>query len=145
MEVELEESREVAAPRDDCWEVLTDPARAPEWMTAIDEASSDDEPGEGRVIHARGGLLGVHVSTQQRVHLWEPRTRYGWSGDRPFPLAIEITLTALEPERTRVDVWGHARPGRFFPVGGRMVRGAVRRQLSRSADNFQRLVERPAS
>ena len=140
MELELEASREVHAPRDRCWEILTDPGRAPEWLTIVDEASTDDAPGEGRIIHARGGLLGVHVTTRQRVHLWEPRDRYGWCGDRPFPLTIEITLTPVGQQRTRVDVRGHARPGRSFPVGGRLVRRAVRRQLSRSADNFVRVV-----
>jgi uncharacterized protein YndB with AHSA1/START domain len=140
VEIELELSRRIAAPASRCWELITAPERAPEWLTIVSEATAEGEPGLGRVIHARGGLLGVNASTTQTVHLWEPERRYGWRGEDPFPLVIECTLHEQE-QSTDFHVRAAAAPGRFLPVGRRMLRRTVRTQLSRSADRFQQLVE----
>ena len=140
MEIEFELSRRIAAPTSICWELVTDPERAPEWLTLVTSAQAEGEPGPGRVIHARGGMLGVTTSTRQVVHLWEPQRRYGWRGEEPFPLVVECTLDEADDD-TDFHVRAAADPGRFFPVGKSVVRRAARSQFSRSADRFQRLVE----
>jgi carbon monoxide dehydrogenase subunit G len=140
MEIEYDLSRSLRAPVSDCWALITDPQRTPEWLTIVSDARAEGPPGEGQVISARGGLLGITTRTRQTVHLWEPERRYGWRGDDPFPLVVECTL---EPagDGTEFRVQAAATPGRFFPVGKSVVRRAVRSQLHRSADRFQRLVE----
>jgi uncharacterized protein YndB with AHSA1/START domain len=141
VEIELELSRRIAAPASRCWELITAPERAPEWITIVSEATAEGEPGLGRVIHARGGLLGVHASTTQTVHLWQPERRYGWRGEDPFPLVIECTLDEEADRSTVFHVRAAAAPGRFLAVGRRVLHRTVRTQLSRSADRFQQLVE----
>lgn len=140
MEISHELSRELAAPPSACWRLLTDVERAPEWLTVVDSARAEGPPGEGRIIHARGGMLGISTGARQVVHLWEPERRYGWRGEEPFPLVVECTLDEIDAG-TRFAVHAHARPGRFFPVAGTVLRRAVRSHLTRSADRFQRLVE----
>ncbi len=140
MEIQYELSRSLRAPVATCWELITEPERAPEWMTLVTHAEAEGPPGLGRVINARGGLLGITTSTRQTVHLWEPERRYGWHGDDPFPLVVECTLEPLD-DGTEFRVEAGAEPGRFFPVARSVVRRAVRSQLHRSADRFQHLVE----
>jgi uncharacterized protein YndB with AHSA1/START domain len=138
--ISFELSRDLAAAPADCWQLLTDVERAPEWLTIVDEAQPEGQPGEGRVIHARGGMLGIHTDTRQVVHLWEPERRYGWRGEDPFPLTVECTLDEIDVG-TRFTVAAVAEPGRFVPVAKTVLRRAARSQLTRSADRFQRLVE----
>lgn len=140
MEIDVQLARTVAAPAADCWQLLTDPSRAHEWITIVSSARAEGEPGPGRIIHARGGLLGITTTTRQQVHLWEPERGYGWRGDDPFPLVVECRLDET-PDGTTLRLDAGADPGRFFPVGTSVVRRAVHRQLHRSADRFQQIVE----
>ena len=140
MEIEYQLSRTVNAAASECWHLLTDASRAHEWMTVISSAQAQGEPGVGRIIHARGGLLGVTTSALQTVHLWEPERRYGWRGEDPFPLVVECTLDDAD-HGTEFHVEAAADPGRFFRVGKSVVRRAVHTQLNRSGDRFQRLIE----
>lgn len=140
MEIEERVAERVRASAAACWELLTDPGRAHEWMTVVRSAWTEDEPGAGRVVHATGGLLGVSVTTRQTVHLWEPCRRYGWRGDDPFPVVVECTLDEVD-DGTELAVAAAAAPGRFFGVARPVVRRAARRQLASSARRFRRLVE----
>lgn len=140
LEMDYRHSEHVAAPAATCWELLTDPSRAHEWMTIVRSAEAEGEPGPGRVIHATGGLLGVRVRTQQTVHLWEPCRRYGWQGEDPFPLVVECTLEELAAG-TELTVEAQAAPGRFFGVGRRVLRRTAHAQVAASARRFRELVE----
>jgi carbon monoxide dehydrogenase subunit G len=140
VEIDYEATRWVAAPRHACWDLLTDPWRAHEWLTLVSSATAEGEPGVGRVIHARGGMLGISTTTEQVVHLWQPQERYGWRGDDPFPLSVEVTLREAAAD-TEFVVRATASPGGFFPVGKSVLKRALRTQFNRSADRFQRLVE----
>jgi len=140
-EIELEERRTADAPRDRCWELLTDPDRAHEWLTLVRTVRAEGGRGEGRILHGTGELLGVRMSTTQTVHLWREPEAYGWQGDDPFPMRVEIALDEESATRTVVTVRAQADPGRALGLGGPILRRAVRSTFARSADRFRRLVE----
>jgi carbon monoxide dehydrogenase subunit G len=141
---ELEESREVDAPIEACWNVLTDPALGAHWLAFADEVQAEGEPGIGQKLLAKGSLLGAPINASSEVDKFDEPRVFGWSGAKPFPTDFRFELTEIDASTTRIDSTVALDPGRFFPVGKRMAMRAVRGQVRKSADALASLIEEQA-
>jgi carbon monoxide dehydrogenase subunit G len=141
---ELEESREVDAPIETCWNVLTDPALGAHWLAFADEVQAEGEPGIGQKLIARGSLLGAPINATSEVDKFEAPRVFGWSGAKPFRTDFRFELTEVDASTTRIDSTVALDPGKYFPVGKRMAMRAVKGQVRKSADALASLIEEQA-
>jgi uncharacterized protein YndB with AHSA1/START domain len=137
----FEEERTARAPITCCWEVLTDPDRAPEWVPFVSDASAAGPPGLGRELTVTGSLLGISMDTSQTVDTWEAPHRYGWCTDEPFPTRLRVRLAEIDPSTTAITAAIEAEPGRFVAIGSRLANRTIRKQFARSADRLVALAE----
>lgn len=76
----LEVARRMAAPREDCWELLTDTERWPEWgpsVRAVESPTRFIEPGTRGRVRVPGGLWVPFRVTDCADYRW------GWRVGRP--------------------------------------------------------------
>jgi hypothetical protein len=135
------EVRTVVAPVERCFDVLTDADRAHEWLTIARTVWAEGGQGLGRRLHAEGSYLGVSLHVTQTVDVWDPPTRYGWSGDDPIPLRFRFDLDELGPARTRLEAVAVAEIDGLFSMGARLAARSLRRQFARSGDRLKQLME----
>jgi carbon monoxide dehydrogenase subunit G len=137
----FEERRVARAPIACCWEVLTDPDRAPEWVPFVSAASAHGPPGVGRELTVTGSLLGISMDTSQTVDTWDEPERYGWCADDPFPTRLRVRLAEVDASTTDITAAIEAEPGRFVAIGSRLANRTIRKQFARSADRLVELAE----
>lgn len=137
----FEESRRAHAPRAVCWQVLTDVARTPEWLTIASDVDTAGELRAGQILHARGGALGVSVDLRLTVAHLEPPTRYGWRLSDPVPVDITFDLEDLGEQVTAVRATVEADLGRRPSVRVRVAVRVLRGELARSLDQLVALSE----
>lgn len=137
----FEESRRANAPRAVCWQVLTDVARTPEWLTIASDVEAAGELRAGQTLHARGGALGVRVDLRLTVAHLEPPTRYGWRLTDPVPVDITFDLEDLDEQATSLRVTVEADLGRRPSVRVRVAVRVLRGELARSLDQLVALSE----
>ena len=111
-----------------CFAYITDPAHGTEWNTIARGVEAHGDPGVGRELAIDVGLLGITFHLPTTVTAWEEPARYRIEGQRPFPSALEARFAPV-PGGTRATCGLQAEPGRFFPVGGRLLAMGLRRQF----------------
>jgi carbon monoxide dehydrogenase subunit G len=136
----FEETREVGAPAAICWQLLTDPVHIPTWLTVASHVHSDDDPGVGRQLRARGGALGVEVELDLEVTAWDLGSRYAWRADRPIAVVVDHEL-AEDGTVCRVRTAVEADLGARRSVRARLAVRVLRGEVSRSLDRFVELAE----
>lgn len=132
----FEETRTVRGKTpEQCFEWLTNPANGTKWVSSANEVWAEGEPGVGRVIHAKAGMLGVSMDVEQVVTAWEPGERYAYEGSKPFDISFDFKLTG-EGDDTRIDAILEVDPGKFFPVGGFIVARTIKKQAEGDFDRL---------
>lgn len=137
----FEEARTVHAPREVCWDVLTDVERTPEWLTIASQVTAAGPLQTGQTLQARGGALGVDVDLRLTVaHLDRP-DRYAWQLEDPVPVVIAFALDDHDRHATRVTASVDADLGRRLSMRVRVAVRVLRGELSRSLDQLVDLSE----
>jgi uncharacterized protein YndB with AHSA1/START domain len=142
----FEREVEIDAPVEKVWQVLTDPARWPEWLPGVDSVSNvtaireggtfqwtdDDRAGQG-VIAKLEPQKYLEIVTQmgkdKDAHAFKLRPSGGFLSLREDECKVEYTLDTLE---------GGGILGRF--VAGGNPRDMLR--VKKAVHSFRRLVER---
>lgn len=139
----FEESRTAHAPREVCWDLLTDVGRTPEWLTIADRVEPAGQLRRGQTLHAAGGALGVSVDLRLTVAHLEPPARYGWQLTDPVPIDITFDLDDHhDHERaTLLRATVEADLGRRLSVRVRVAVRVLRGELARSLDQLVDLTE----
>jgi uncharacterized protein YndB with AHSA1/START domain len=137
----FEESRTAHAPRELCWQVLTDVARTPEWLTIATDVDAAGELHKGQTLHATGGALGARVDLPLTVAHLERPSRYGWRLTDPVPVDITFDLDELGDQLTSVRATVEAdlarRPSMRARVAVRVLRGELARSLDQLVDRCE--------
>lgn len=123
-----------------CFDVVTDPSRASEWVSMAQEVTAEGEPGVGRVLRINAGLLGVRIAMVATVTQWDEPTAYAYAGDKPFHQHMYFTFTEDGADTTlgcRVEF----DPGRFFRLGtARVAATTFARQFEGDLDRLVTLI-----
>ncbi|MCA9643445.1 MAG: SRPBCC domain-containing protein, partial [Myxococcales bacterium] len=117
---------EIAASREEVWEVLTDFARYPEWNPVIVSVKGDLRAGANVDIKIRQGKLAVPIPC--RMHRVEPLHDFRWRGPRSSLMAKVMGgehYFSLEPLRTLTAGAAEAGEERCVFVHGEQFRGPV--------------------
>jgi uncharacterized protein YndB with AHSA1/START domain len=136
-------SRTVAAPRDEVWDVVSDPHHLPRWWPNVQRVEEVTEDGWTNVLRTEKGKAVRADFTRVAA---EPPRRLVWQQEveeSPFEriLSRSVIELSLEPDgdrATRVSLrldQGLRGMYRFGSVG---VRRAARRQLDEALDGLQR-------
>lgn len=125
---------------EEVFDFLADPSNGPEWISAVSEAHAEGPPEVGRVLHARAGMLGLSFDVRSEVTAYERPVRYGWAGDAPFHTAFDFTLAPVD-EGTQVHGTVEVDPGRFFPVGGKLISRRLRKQFDQDVATLKRTLD----
>lgn len=139
--------RDVAAPRDHVWALLTDWRRQPEWMLdARDvEILTPQATGDGVTIRCPTRIVGFTVDDIMRVTAWQPPHRLEVVHlGRLIKGTGAFELDDLGDRTTRVVWWERIDPplGRLGALGARIVaRVWVAPLFRRSLANFAQLAE----
>jgi uncharacterized protein YndB with AHSA1/START domain len=139
--------RRVAAPREQVWDVVSDPTRLPEWwpgVARVEEASPEAwttvlTSAKGKSV--RADYTRVEASPPERL-LWRHEV-----AESPFEriLAESVTAVALEPAgdgETEVELTVRHRPRGFARLGIFQMRLAAARQLEQALEGLESVVAR---
>jgi uncharacterized protein YndB with AHSA1/START domain len=137
--------RSVAAPPEQVWSVVSDPARLPGWwpgVARVEEASPEAwttvlTSATGKVV--RADYTRVEASPPRRL-VWRHEV-----AESPFERILSESLTAvtLEPQaegRTAVELTVRHRPRGFARFGFIQMRLATARQLEQALAGLESLV-----
>jgi len=138
----------VAAPQDAVFELLSDTARYPEWVTGTDAVTRTDGPAsEGSSYDEINPVLGPwKAKTHWRVVDFEPPLRQLHStGDIPLSSHFEVVMEAApEGDATRVTMTLRGEPS-LGPIGSvfaSLMKGQVDRDNRRTVEAFAELAAR---
>lgn len=124
-----------------CFDVVTDPSRAEQWVSMATSVTAEGPAGEGRVLHIRAGLIGVSIHLEATVTTWDEPTAYAYGGEKPFHQHMAFTFTPQGGDTTmRCQV--EFDPGRFFRLGtAKVAAKTFARQFQGDLDRLVELVE----
>lgn len=125
-----------------CFDVVADPDLATEWVSMASSVTAEGEPGEGRVLHIRAGLIGVSINLEATVTTWDEPTAYAYGGEKPFHQHMRFTFTP-DGDDTTLRCQVEFDPGRFFKLGtGKVAAKTFGRQFEGDLDRLVELVQR---
>lgn len=124
-----------------CFDVVTDPTRANEWVSMASSVTAEGEPGVGRILHIKAGLIGVSINLDATVTQWDEPAAYAYGGDKPFHQHMTFTFEPAGDDTTL-----HCRvefdPGKFFKFGtGKLAAATFGKQFEGDLDRLVRLIE----
>jgi carbon monoxide dehydrogenase subunit G len=138
----------VPAPQDRVFELISDTARYPEWVTGTDAVTRTDGPArEGSTYDEVNPILGPwRAKTHWRVVEHEPPRRTVHStGDIPLSSHFEVVMeVAPEGDASRVTLTLRGQPS-LGPLGAAfasLMRGQVDRDNRRTVEAFAELATR---
>lgn len=137
----IEISETVKRPRQEVFDYITDAEKAPEWMSFADAIETDGPPALGMKATTTASLMGVKFTSENEVTAYDEPELYEVSGDKPFPLTIRYEFTAIDDDTTRVDSTIDLDPGKFFPVGGRLLIRQIEKQTKKDVANLKKKLE----
>jgi uncharacterized protein YndB with AHSA1/START domain len=148
---EVTASAVVPAPAERVFELLSDTARYPEWVTGTEAVTRTDGPArEGSTYDELNPILGPwKASTHWRVveHLPPRRSRHT-TGDIPLSSHFEVEMeVASEQDVSEVTMTLRGEPS-LGPIGAlfaRFMQGQVDRDNRRSVEAFAELAARELS
>jgi carbon monoxide dehydrogenase subunit G len=149
--LEVTASAVVPAPAERVFELLSDTARYPEWVTGTSAVTRTDGPArEGSTYDEVNPILGPwKASTSWRVVEHQPprRTRHT-TGDIPLSSHFEVVMeVASEDDVSEVTITLRGEPS-LGPIGAlfaRFMQGQVDRDNRRSVEAFAELAARELS
>ena len=139
-------ARAVRAPRDEVWEVISDPYHLPRWWPRVERVEEVQDGAWTKVmISSRGRAVRSDYTRAES----EPPRRMLWRhevDESPFErllaeATIELELEELDRERTRVRLTADQSLRGKTRFGGMMVRRATKRTLNEALDGLRRLYE----
>jgi uncharacterized protein YndB with AHSA1/START domain len=161
MSIEVHEQGTVAAPPDEIWPLVSDPARLPEWFTFAERVEVLAGEGVGQRRRQHGHWRSKPSEVDQRITAFDPPRRLAWCheaerlGGKPAPrfaasTDFEIVLEPVERDATRVSLRSVQEPAgaarglviRLF--GRRDVAQHLRRSLARLEELADRRRPAPA-
>lgn len=138
----FQETRTIAGRSpEEVFRYIEDPDNGPEWVGSAQEVRAEGEPGLGRKIYAKAGLMGVGFEVEQRVTAYEPFEHYAFAGDTPFHSTFDFAL-AEAGEDTALTATLEVDPGKFFPVGGKLIARQFKKQFVGDLDRLKKNLER---
>ena len=149
--LEVTASAVVPAPAERVFELLSDTARYPEWVTGTDAVTRTDGPArEGSTYDEVNPILGPwKASTHwQVVEHQPPRRSRHTTGDIPLSSHFEVVMeVASEQDVSEVTMTLRGEPS-LGPIGAlfaRFMQGQVDRDNRRSVEAFAELAARELS
>jgi uncharacterized protein YndB with AHSA1/START domain len=146
--LEVTASVVVPAPPDRVFELLSDTARYPEWVTGTNAVTrTDGTASEGSTYDEVNPILGPwKAGTHWRVVEYEPpRRQRHVTGDIPLASRFEVVMeTVPEGDGSRVTITLRGQPA-FGPVGAafaRLMHGQVDHDNRSSVEAFAELATR---
>ena len=125
---------------EEVFDFISDPDHGADWVSAAREVWAEGEPGEGREIHAKAGLMGVSFEAVSVVTAHERPAHYAFAGDKPFHMGFDFRLSGTD-DGTQVDATFDTDPGKFFKIGGRMVAKTLEKQFKNDLKSIKRHLE----
>jgi carbon monoxide dehydrogenase subunit G len=149
--LEVTASAIVPAPAERVFELLSDTARYPEWVTGTEAVTRTDGPArDGSTYDEVNPILGPwKASTHWRVvEHQRPRRSRHTTGDIPLSSHFEVEMeVASEQDVTEVTLTLRGKPS-LGPIGAlfaRFMQGQVDRDNRRSVEAFAELAARELS
>jgi uncharacterized protein YndB with AHSA1/START domain len=142
-------SIEIAAPVEEVWDTVMDPARLRDWVTIHRRLRHHDDgpPRVGYEMDQQLHLRGVSIDVHWRLAECTPSRHAVWEGRGPARsrARTEYTLSPQPGGGTRFDYRNefHAPLGRVGAIASRaLVRGMPEREASRTLERLRSLLER---
>lgn len=131
-----------SATPQECFDVVTDPDLATEWVSMASSVTAEGDPGEGRVLHIRARIVGVSINLDATVTTWDEPTEYAYGGEKPFHQHMRFHFTEAADDTTmRCQV--EFDPGKFFKLGtGKVAARTFGKQFEGDLDRLVDLIQR---
>lgn len=131
----------IDAPIETVFGALVNVQNNPHWIKSVSAIEMMDEPPlrVGSRFRETGGFMGVNMTDEKRVTLYEPPTAFGFEG-KFLGNATHYELEALDAERTAVRLSLTGTPPRGTPPA--MQRHVLKQAVKRMTRDLERLGER---
>lgn len=120
-----------------------DPENDPVWIGGISEAALLSEPPleKGSTVRRIASFMGKRIEYVMEVAELEPGARIVMRSVRsPFPMVVTYTFDDA-PGGTRARIRVEGNPAGFYKLAGPMMAPAVRRNITRDANELKRIME----
>jgi uncharacterized protein YndB with AHSA1/START domain len=139
--IEVEHTLEIARPREEVFDYLTDVSRLPEWQSSAESAELEGELREGARIKEVRTFMGRRATSTMEVTEYDPPRRFSLHVvEGPIEYAVEHALEAVDG-RTRVTFVGRGETKRVPRLMHGAVRRAVERQFVKDLELFKQNLE----
>jgi uncharacterized protein YndB with AHSA1/START domain len=138
--VKFEITTDIDRPVDEVFAYVTDPSRAPEWVSAIIEIKDADPPGFGSKATQVVKFLGRRFEFTSEVVEWDLNRRWAQTASQPFPIKNQVTFSP-RGTGTRLDAVLEGEVGTFFKVAEPLVTAIAKRQFASDYGNLKELLE----
>jgi hypothetical protein len=135
--LELDAQARSAAPPERVWALLADVDTWSEWAD-FDEASVESGEGPGEVRSFRRG----RTRTRERVTVFEPPRRFGYDLLSGLPIRDYHADVTLTPRDGFTQIGWHSSFRTKVPGTGWLIRSALQRFISDTAERLARAAER---
>jgi uncharacterized membrane protein len=137
---------EVAAPIEDVWKIVSDPARALSFMSGVTrwEVASDNASGLGARYRMLLRVGSAEIGGLIEVVEWDEPFDYAWTSVTGVDQRGRFRLRRTRDGRTRVEMrlaYGVAGSGPFGWIAEQLAGPTVRAHLRRTVQQLKRLVE----
>jgi hypothetical protein len=140
--VDIDLTRDMSAPADAIWTVLSDLRRLPDWLAfaaAVEDVSGDSaEPGATYTVKPRRAF---EPKTHWKIDTVEER-RQVHTSEMPMLSGVTSTIEVVDAAPAKVHVHWRGDPSNLF---GRMMRGMFQRQIQANWEKSLEDLDRLAS
>lgn len=136
----------IERPAEKVFAALTDVATHTDWARGPEEITdiSEDPVQLGTTWQQVHRLLGRKLVTSMKVNTYEQNRKFGFGSDKPFPMQILFTLTAV-PGGTELRMVSSGQPDNLFgKVTMPILARSIERQMESDLYALKALVENGA-
>jgi uncharacterized protein YndB with AHSA1/START domain len=140
--LKLEVSCEIKRPVEEVFAYLTDPAKTPEWNSAVLECRAEPQGPlhVGSKLYIVSRILGRRIEHSAEVTELVPNRKLAHRATSPFPLEATY-LTEPMAGGTKVLVTTVGEPGGFFKLAGPALGRISKQQIQAQFDTMKELLE----
>lgn len=143
MAIDVSTSTVIGRPRDEVAAYVIDYRNDPVWIGGISESEllGEAELSRGSRVRRVASFLGKRIEYVNEVVRLEPGSALEMrSVKSPFPMRITYAFADV-PGGTEASVRVEGEPGRFYRIGGPLMRRAVRRSIDRDVATLKQTLE----
>ncbi len=136
----FEATRKVSKPPEVVFDYIVDPDNGPAWSSSAKSVRAEGDEGVGRKLITKAGMMGMTFDVENEVTAYDRPSTYAFGGSSPFEVSFSFDIQA-DGDGSAVTGVVEVDPGKFFPVGGKLVARQFKKIFEKDVDSLMKNIE----